>query len=841
MKKGVFITHPGCIGKVYSHPWKNKNFNSYERQLEAGDGLLNLLCRFAPDPARTVEKVVVRATSLGIFDLFVNGIRAGSPAEDGSGMVCDELKPLWTDYRCRVFEFEYDVTDICRDDNTVVAEVSPGWWTGRISFGFYGSKACAFAGEVEITYADGGTELIPTCVGGQWKAAICGPVLTADIWDGEYYDARIPEPSIYPEAHEWSEPIAFDGFTGKIVSLEGPAVRSLPHLVHRPMSAVIHEGVIDDGSPLGAINVISRKFGDGCEVARLMPGQAMILDMGDNMVGRPAIFLSAEKGTKVEIFCAEMLNDSGDDKRGNDGPRGSMYIKNYRSALARTVYIASGSENEYYFPTHAFYGFRYLEVRVDKETAIYAVMGDVLGSVLEDTGSFACDNPEVNRLYANIVRGMRGNYLCIPTDCPQRDERLGWTGDTQIFSGAAAYMADIGPFMHKWLGDARDSQFEGEGAYCDVIPRVFGDHGHNANAAWGDAGIIVPWKLYTMYGDRAIVEEHYESMETYMKHLEQYGLEGPNTAYGDWLNYDVTDKRYIAVCYYAYDSLLMEKFSRILEKTDRAEYYAELRKKIIAHWREKYIVDGKLSVNTQTAYLLALAFGLVEGDERFAFIAALKQKIADNDYTLSTGFVGTGILNQTLSDVGLDKEAYSLLLQTRDPSWLYSVRQGATTVWERWNSYTYERGFGDVGMNSFNHYAYGAVAEWFYAGMCGIRPDPNEPGFTHFYLCPTPDLRTDAELPAGQRRIGFARAVYNSHAGAIASGWERILDNTCTEYSFVIPDDTVATLSLVAGDKINVNGVDMTADDLYGSVVSGRIVFSLDPGTYVIRITDKKD
>ena len=389
-------------------------------------------------------------------------------------------------------------------------------------------------------------------------------------------------------------------------------------------------------------------------------------------------------------------------------------------------------------------------------------------------------------------------------------------------------------FLKKWLGDARDSQAGEGGAYCDVIPRVFAGR-NNGNAAWGDAGLIVAYRLWLMYRDRDTISEHYSSMEEYMRYLEQFGLEGPNIAYGDWLNYETTDKRYIAICYYAADAELMARFSRILGKPEREAYYAGLRRRIEEHFAEKYIRDGELTEKTQTAYLLALKFNLLPGDMRAKAIKALERKIIDNNYTLSTGFVGTGILNQTLSEVGLDKLCYSLLLQTADPSWLYSVRQGATTIWERWNSYTHERGFGDVNMNSFNHYAYGAVAEWMFSRMAGISPNPGAPGFERFILCPRPDTRSEGEIPAGQRRVGRVYARYDSARGRIESGWK--FERGGFTYRFVIPAGTRARVELpvCGGGAIRINDVAFTPAEL-GSLVSGGILtFELGAGSYTIR------
>ncbi len=824
MKAAAFITQRDFDVLKGDYTWNIPYKNNRDIRYEPRNGILNVKKDFALKGE--VEKVVLRATALGVFRLYVNGKRVGT--EINGKTVYDEMKPGWTDYRFRVFEFVYDITALCQETNTFLCDIAPGWWNGRISFGIYEYKANAFAGEIEILYRDGTSELIASDE--SWDVMTGGPVRRADIWDGQYDDKTLPHPSIEPESYVWEKAILFDGFTGEIVPIVGAPIRVRDGLTRRPISAVVYDGAIPDGSEMGAIRVVTKSVGNGCEALTLKAGERLILDFGQEMVGRPELTVTASRGTKIETYFSELLNDSGERSRGNDGPKGSPYIANYRSALARYICVTSGESRETCAATHVFYGFRYLEICADGDVTIHAVKGEVIGSDLTETGTFLCDNPEVNQLYSNVVWGMRGNYLSIPTDCPQRDERLGWTGDTHIFCGAASYLADIKAFMHKWLGDARHSQEGWEGAYCAVIPRVLPD---GADAAWADAALIVPYRLWLMYHDDAILAEHYESMEWYMQHLERFGLNGPKATYGDWLNYDVTDGAYVGVCYYAYDAELMALFSDILGKADRAAYYRELRERIIDHWKELYLKDGALTIKTQTAYLLPLAFDMVPAERKASFIETLRQLIVDNDYTLSTGFVGTGILNQTLSKVGLHDLCYSLLLQTKDPSWLYSVRQGATTIWERWNSYTKETGFGNVDMNSFNHYAYGAVAEWLYAGMCGIQPDPKNPGFDHFLLTPTPDMRE--VLPEGQKRIGFASATYKSIAGVIESGWKFVEDGYV--YDFVIPAGTTADVSLISRyDTLLFNGTEMTARDLSATRNGDRLTFTLSAGRYSIRV-----
>ena len=815
MKQARFIYNPRHIVNTAENPWGNGVFNTREMELPAREGLALFRCDFG---AVGAAKVVLRATALGVFNVFVNGERIGN----------EELKPGWTDYRHRVMETAYDITDLCAAGNTLVAEVSVGWWSGRISFGYYGYKPLAFCGEIEITYEDGHTELLASDE--TWLTASGGPVRTADIWDGEYYDARIPHPAADPAAYVWNAAELFTDFTCEIVPFVGEHIRVREHLPMAPVSAVLWNGTEDNGTEYGRIRVTDRRVGDGCEACVLHPGEELLLDMGQEMVGWARITVRAAAGTRVSCQFAELLNDSGDPARGNDGPEGSHYVKNYRSACARETYVTAGEGEECYAPSHTFFGFRYVSIHVDADTEIIAVNGEVVGSDLRETAYFSCSDPEVNRLFSNIVWGMRSNYLSIPTDCPQRDERLGWSGDTEVFCGAASYLADIGPFMHKWLGDARDSQKNEGGGYCDVIPRVW-QGSNSGNTAWADAGLIVPYRLWLMYGDTAILEEHYDSMEYYMEFLSQYGLEGPNTAYGDWLNYDHTDPRYLAVCYYAYDAALMTHFSRILGKYDKMVQYGELFSRIREHFLARYTDENGLTIRTQTACLLALRFGLVEGELADKTRALLRERIESNNYTLSTGFVGTGVLNQTLSENGMDDLAYSLLLQTADPSWLYSVRQGATTVWERWNSYTLERGFGDVAMNSFNHYAYGAVAEWMFGGMAGILPDEEAPGFAHFVLRPCPDRRT--VLPEGQKPITSVQAAYDSPAGVICSAWDVVQGQFV--YTFEIPAGASARVELlVDGDSVKINDVTFTAEQLGARRKGDRLCFELAAGQYTV-------
>lgn len=834
MKKAIFITSKEEIkynleeyGEKAAINKVGVEFNSPALVLPEGIGLLCFRKKFSV--SKGIDKAVVRATALGVYDLFLNGARVGSVTADG--IAYDEMKPEWTDYKYRVLEQEYDVTKLLREENELVAVVSEGWWLGRISYGYYGRKPRAFCAEVELLFDDNTNETVSSDT--DWEACHGGRIRTASIWDGEYYDATYPDAVTESDAYEWKKAVKADYADMRIEKHPGNPVRIRKGLDVTPKSATVYNGVEDNGSDFGKIRICSKRIGAGCEAGILRAEETLLLDMSQETVGRPEIKIKANKGTKLTVCFAELLNDSGCAERGNDGPEGSAYLKNYRSALSRLVYVAGGSGVETYVPTHTFYGYRYLSIKADGEVEILSVTGKVVGTEMNETGTLETSSSELNKLYSNILWGMRSNYLSVPTDCPQRDERLGWAGDTQVFIGAASYMADTGNFMRKWMADVRCSQIGFDGRFAHIVPRIFYERSHALSAcAWTDAGIIVPYKIWRMFRNKAILEENYDAMEAYMSSIAMDGHEGPGMVYGDWLAYEKTDLPYLSLAYYVYDISLMIKISTLLGKKDREEHYRGLHSEIVEKFTQRYVTDGEINVKTQTAYLLALAFDIVKGSVRERTVKQLRDRIRDNGYKLATGFVGTGILNQTLSKVGLDDIAYSLVMQYEDPSWLYSLRQGATTVWERWDSYTLEKGFGNVKMNSFNHYAYGAVAEWMYATMAGISPDENRGGFKHFVLRPTPDTRK--KLPRGQERISYVKATYNSVDGLIESSWS--YENGAVVYKFTIPEGTDARIELIDNGKDTViNGMTFTREELGAFRRRGRIVFKLGAGKYEIR------
>ncbi len=803
--------------------WNVKNSRNLHIEPKIGsDGGVYFKKNFSLD--KIPENATVTASGLGIFEIYINGVRVGHVSGDKT--VYDELKPGWTDYNKRVLSYTYDITSLlCIGENVVYLVATHGWWNERISRNTYGYNKNLVIASLSL---DG--EIINTDE--SWQSVMGGPVRFADIYDGEYFDARIPCPTDDP-AVKWENAEAVNIFRGVITPAEDPFIHVRENLTQSPISAHLYEGTKDNGTDFGEVISLTKTFGKDCEKLTLKKGQSLVLDFGQNLVGRPHISVKASSGSALEIYCAELLNDSGSRARANDGPKGSAYIENYRSALSRIYYIANGSGDfENYFPKFTFFGFRYLELVCDGDFEIEFVKAEVIGSETRESATFECSNDEINRLYSNIIWGQRGNYLSVPTDCPQRDERLGWTGDTQVFCGAAAYNANVNGFFRKWVLDIGDTQ-GADGSVGDVIPSILG--GYN-NAYWGDAVIIVPYKIYLFYGDRFILEKAYPVMEKYMAKLATFPLgERPN-AYGDWLAYDPTPNDFISTTSYANCALLISKVAKLLSESagdkyalDSEKYYT-LFEKIKAFFNEKYVEHGDLTAKTQCSYLLALSTELVDGDLRERCINALRDKIIENGYKLSTGFVGTAVLNQTLSAVGLDCLAYSLLCQGENPSWLYSLRQGATTIWERWNSYTLEGGFGDVNMNSYNHYAYGVVGEWMFESMAGIKKDDQIPAFKHFYIAPRPDLRTKEELPEGQSPITFVKATYDSVGGLIKSAWD--ISNGKFTLRATIPDGTVATFifPLINGkNTVTVNGLELDA-----KVENGNAVFDLGAGEYTV-------
>ncbi len=486
--------------------------------------------------------------------------------------------------------------------------------------------------------------------------------------------------------------------------------------------------------------------------------------------------------------------------RGNDGPEGSIYTASLRSAPAATHYVLGGKGDESYRPTTTYYGFRYIEITATADITVQKVRGEVATSVTEDTGSFETSDEYINRLYQNVIWGQYSNYFGQATDCPQRDERLGYSGDAQVFVGTAVYNSQVKAFLRNFMQTLVEGQAD-DGAYGSTMPlKISSGNTWAGVAGWADAGIIVPYTYYKQYGDPSIFTEYYDSMAKYMDYLnsmdKRIGLR-----FGDWLSYATNDTQmyeYISYVYTIWDAQMMQEIAEVLGKTDDLAKWETMEQKYLDIARPLYLdANGDHVMTQQTALLFALKVGLYEDEAAFERgKAALVSAIRNNGNKLNTGFLGTSILMETLVEIGEADLAYELLFQDENPSWLYSVKQGATTTWERWNSYSLENGFGTASMNSFNHYAYGCVGEFMYNTVLGINPDGE--GYDKILLAP---VTTD--------KMTYANGLYDSANGLIESAWKLDTNNRYT-YDFTVPMNTTATVRLAKqaiSGEYSVNGV----------------------------------
>jgi len=744
---------------------------------------------------------------LGVYESYINGQRVGHLQDDGS-VIYDELKPGFTQRDKRQFYSTFDVTWMLTpgQENVLGGVVTNGWWLGVGNL-FRGTET-AYLAKLILTYSDGTQEIINTDT--SWKSAKHAALQSGTgIYAGERYDASVDQSWMLPgfDDSTWSFVKENAEFTGELVAYRGVPVIVRQDLERKPQTITVYEGATGfSNTAFGDVVVVST-HADGDSIA-LAPGQTMLINFGQNFAGWEYIEIEGAKGTVVTVEHGEWLNETGGSKeRGNDGPGSSIYNANYRSATANTIYTMAGSGIEKYHPSFSFYGFQYIEISADKAITVHKVRGQVVTSVHSDTATMETSNADINQLLSNIRWGMYSNYLSVPTDCPQRNERHGWTGDSQVFSQAGTYLTYSKSFLRKYLQDMRDAQ-RYDGAYSDIAPytHTYGNTTYG-EVGWGDAGIIIPWYLYMMYGDTAVIREHWDSMRQYMDgFMESTGGKGSGLGAKDHLNLETQDKQpvgnLLAVAYFAWDALMMADMANAIGQPDVAEYYMtvyEREKSIFQMW---YVApNGKLSLKEQTALLYALYLDLLPNEESVAKVTEqLITSIEKYGNTVMTGFLGTSILTKTLTKIGRTDIAYKMLLQDRYPSWLYSVKQGATTIWERWNTYTDGTGFGDVSMNSFNHYAYGAVAGWIYQTVAGIGFDTENPGFKNILLAP----EYNVALPQ-------VKASYESVYGLISV--ESKLDGDTWTYSATTPANTTATVKIpiAEGKAVTVNGKTLSA------------------------------
>ena len=728
------------------------------------------------DVTAPVKRAMIYATAQGFFELHLNGQR-----------VSDEFfMPGWTDYRKRIYYRSYDVTDmLSKGPNALGAILGDGWFRGNISNkgqNQYG-KVIRLMTQLHIDYADGRSEIIPSDK--SWKASF-GPILESDMQAGETYDARREIPGWARSGFDASDWAAVD--SGSTIQ---PMIQAYP------------------GVPVRKTEELPT-----VKLTEATPG-AYVFDLGQNFSGWIRLKVKGNAGDQVVMRFGEMLNADG-----------SVYTANLRSARATDTYILKGGGEEVWEPRFTFHGFRYVQINgLSGKPTPDMVTGIVIHSDAAMTSSFECSNPMLNQLHRNIVWGQRSNYLEVPTDCPQRDERLGWTGDTQVFIRSGCYNQDVASFFTKWIVDLMDTQ-KAAGIFGNQAP-VF--HGYGS-PAWADAGVICPWTIYRVYGDVRMIDKNYDAMARFIDYCEKKGLKGPGGGFGDWLAVgSKTPKDLISAAYFGYTTSMMIEIADELGKKDDAAKYRKLFEAICAHFQKSFVkADGKIAGDSQTGYCLALHFNLLTATQREQAAAHLVDRIKAKDGHLSVGFVGVSILLPTLTEIGRSDLAYQLIQNKTYPSWGYSIEQGATTIWERWNSYTKDKGFGNVGMNSFNHYAYGACSEWMFRSMLGI--DTDGVGFKKIVMKP--------EMGEG---ITWAKGHYDSIHGRIGSDWKR--DSDQFRWKISVPANTTATVYVPAkaSSGVTVNGEVLTKADhvTFLRMENNRAVLAVSSGNYNITSNNK--
>ena len=741
---------------------------------------------------KKIKSARLYISSLGLYQVSLNGEKVGK----------DLFTPGWTSYNKRTQYQTYDITDMLKPKNAIGATISDGWYRGKnIGWNergnYYGDKLALLA-QIEIVYVDGTVQQVVTDA--SWQAGN-GPIIESDIYNGETYDANSEVPG-------WDRP----GFVSVIF---------LPAKVFDYQKNIL---VAPRCYPVQVITELKPQ-----KIIRTPKGET-VFDMGQNMVGWVRLKIKGEKGNRVVLKFAEVL-----DKAGN------FYTDNLRAAKATDEYILKGGGEETFEPHFTFHGFRFVKLEQFPGTSdLNTVTGIVIHSSMPQTGSFTCSDPLINQLQQNIQWGQRGNFLDVPTDCPQRNERLGWTGDVQIFAPTAAFNFNVAPFFTKWLLDLAADQLP-DGKVPHVIPDVL--KGDGGSAAWADVSVVLPWTIYQAYGDTRVLENQYSSMKAWIDYMRRRAgddhLWTGDPHFGDWLAFAstqsdypgaTTDKDLIATAYYAFSTSLLAKIAAILGKNDDAHRYGELVREIKEAFCHEYLTpSGRLVSNTQTAYALALSFDLLTDTTMIAKAAAYLAEDVQKMKHLTTGFVGTPLLCQALSDHGYADLAFQLLTRKEYPSWLYPVTQGATTIWERWDGQKPDGSFQDISMNSFNHYAYGAIGDWLYRYVAGIRIDPQVPGYRHFFL-----------QPHEGGRLTSASAELKTLYGTIHSDWK--VENGKMIYFCSIPSNSTAT---VCFDKVDVKNIMLNhqplPDDGSFNITknNGKVKIEVGSGNYLFSLPFK--
>ncbi|WP_462409564.1 family 78 glycoside hydrolase catalytic domain [Neobacillus sp. Marseille-QA0830] len=695
-----------------------------------------------------IESARLYVTGVGLYELYLNGEKVGD----------EWLAPGWTSYNKRIQYQTHDVTaKLNSTANAIGIMLADGWYKGNLGWeenrNIYGAQRAILL-QLHIRYDDHSEEMIVT--DSSWRAST-GPIVYSELYHGETYDARL-------EVAGWNQAKCDDTGWKSVIACQPP----LSNLVAQENVPV---RVTETISPVASF---------------VTPAGDTILDFGQNMVGRIRITVDASPGTEIVLKHAEVL-----DKDGN------IYFGNLRTAKQTVTYITKGTGNEVYAPYFTFQGFRYVQVEgypgQENGLPLQKFTGEVIHSDMERTGEFETSNIMVNQLQQNIVWGQKGNFVDVPTDCPQRDERLGWTGDAQVFIRTALFNYQGGQFFTKWLRDLKADQLP-DGGVPFVIPQVVDGA---SSAAWGDAAVICPWNVYLCYADEKLLAEQYDSMKAWVEYIRKQGdneyLWDTGFHFGDWLGLDGKEDSYygatpndlIATAFYAYSTRLLRDAAAVLNKTKDVKTYGELLDHIIQEFRNEFVThNGRLAVSTQTAHVLTLMFDLVEGKVRERIAHDLNELVLDHDYHLTTGFVGTPYLCFALSNNGYHETAVKLLLQKSYPSWLYSITKGATTIWEHWDGIKPDGSFWSDDMNSYNHYAYGAIGDWMYRVLAGLDMDETRPAYKRILFKPN----------FAGRELTSVRAAHQSMYGRISVAWKLTNEEITVEVE--IPANTTAQVHL---------------------------------------------
>ncbi len=733
---------------------------------------------------KEVKSARLYITAHGLYQLEVNGKKPNDWL----------FTPGWTSYNKHLQYQTYDLTKLLKKgDNAIGVILGNGWYRGDLGWSkeqnLYGIQLGVLA-QLLVEYIDGSKDRVST--DNTWKFNN-SPILMSEIYHGEKYDARLEIPG-------WSSPSFVDKAWTPVLVKEYPkenlAAQSGPPV--RRMAG------------LTPINIFIAPNGD------------TLVDMGQNMVGWVQLKVSGNAGRKMTLRHAEVL-----DKAGN------MYYDNLRAAKQTIEYILKGNGKGVYEPHFTFQGFRYVKVSgFAKMPEKEDITGIVIYSDMDPAGEFACSDSMINQLQHNIQWGQMGNFLDVPTDCPQRDERLGWTGDAQVFSPTACFNRDAATFYTKWLKDMAFDQLP-DGRIPHVIPDILKDGG---STGWADAAVIVPWTLYRQYGDKRILEHQYESMKAWINYMKTRSgssfIWNNGQHFGDWLAFATnrsdypgatTDKDLIATAYFAWSTKLVSRIAAILNKQDDVSAYEDLFNNIRGAFQKEFVTpNGRLSSNTQTAYVIALTFGLVPDWQRDSVAARFAKDVRSFGH-ITTGFIGASLVNPVLSEFGYDDLAYMLLMRKEYPGYLYPVTKGATTIWERWDGIKPDGSFQDAGMNSFNHYAYGAIGNWMYTQVAGLQEDPIIPAYKKIIIRP---------VPGGG--LTWARAEHESIFGPVKSEWK--IDKKEMILTVSIPTNTTAEIYIQTSDQKQVTEsgkpVSASPEIRFLRMDKGFAVFQVGSGSY---------